>query len=119
MGSAHEPANGETLLLQYGRWAKLKREFFKPKKGAFDTTKVPDLYDNAMYDMLHNQHLNLQALPALYATARALASYVVPQEYGAQPDDKVRIIGSPSLHPVLSHPHPHPPTPYDDTWHTL
>ena len=42
-----------------------------------------------------------QALPALYATARALASYVVPQEYGAQPDDKVRIginIGGSMLH---------------------
>ena len=85
-----EPSNAETLLLHYGRWAKLKREFFKPKKGAFDTTKIPDLYDNAMYDMLHNQHLNLLSLPALYATARALAAYVVPQEYGAQPDDKVR-----------------------------
>lgn len=98
---AWEPSNDETVLLHYGRWAKLKREFFKPKKGAFDTTKIPDLYDNAMYDMLHNQHLRLRALPALYATARALASYVVPQEYGAQPDDKVKIgtaIGASMLH---------------------
>ena len=85
------PSNGETALLHYGRWAKLKREFYKPKKSAFDTTKIPDLYDNAMYDMLHNQHLRLRSLPALYATARALASYVVPQEYGVQPDDKVSI----------------------------
>ena len=95
-----QPSNGETVLLHYGRWAKLKREFYKPKKGAFDTTKIPDLYDNAMYDMLHNQYLNLKALPALYATARALASYVVPQEYGAQPEDKVKIginIGGPML----------------------
>ena len=85
------PANDETPLLHYGRWAKLKREFYKPKKAAFDTTKIPDLYDNAMYDMIHNQHLKLTALPALYATARALASYVVPQEYGVQPADKVKI----------------------------
>jgi hypothetical protein len=85
------PANDETPLLHYGRWAKLKREFFRPKKGIFDTTKIPDLYDNAMYDMLHNQHLRLASLPALYATARALASYVVPQEYGAHPEDKVKI----------------------------
>lgn len=57
--------------------------------------------DNAMYDMLHNQHLNLGALPALYATARALASYVVPQEYGTHPDEKVHIgicIGGSMLH---------------------
>ena len=56
----NKPSNGETILLCYGRWAKLKREFFKPKKDVFDTTKIPDLYDNAMYDMLHNQHLNLR-----------------------------------------------------------
>jgi len=95
------PSNDETPLLQYGRWAKLKREFYKPKKGLFDTTKIPDLYDNAMYDMLHNQHLQLKAIPALYATARALASYVVPQEYGLLPEDKVKIgkcIGSSMLH---------------------
>ena len=49
------------MLLHYGRWAKLKREFYKPKKAFFDTTKIPDLYDNAMYDMLH-----LKAFPALY-----------------------------------------------------
>ena len=85
------PANGETPLLHYGRWAKLRREFYKSKKATFDTTKIPDLYDNAMYDMIHNQHLRLHALPALYVTAKAIASYVVPQEYGAEPEDKVRV----------------------------
>ncbi len=51
--------------------------------------------------MLHNQQLELPALPELYATARALASYVVPQEYGLEPEDKVKIgsaIGSSMLH---------------------
>ena len=95
------PANDETALLHYGRWAKLKREFYKPKKGQFDTTKIPDLYDNAVYDMLHNQHLGLQSLPPLYTIARALAAYVVPQEYGTEPVDKVKVgicIGARMLH---------------------
>ena len=70
------------MLLHYGRWAKLKREFFKPKKGAFDTTKIPDIYDNAIYDTVHNSHLLLHNLPKLYLAARALASFVVPQAGG-------------------------------------
>ena len=45
--------------------------------------------------MLHNQHLNLHALPALYATARALASYVVPQECAPAAPARMRA-GSPS-----------------------
>eukprot|EP00966_Prymnesium_polylepis_P220826 5107499-Prymnesium_polylepis.1 len=36
------PANGETPLLQYSRWAKLAREFYKPSSSTFDTTKIPD-----------------------------------------------------------------------------
>ena len=34
-------ANGETPLLQYNRWNKLKREFYQPSTGVFDTTKIP------------------------------------------------------------------------------
>ena len=45
------------LTLPRARWAKLVKDFYKPKKDTFDTTKVPDLYDNALYDMVHNRHL--------------------------------------------------------------
>ena len=68
-----------TLTLTRARWAKLVKDFYKPKKDTFDTTKVPDLYDNALYDMVHNRHLELGSLPEVYAEARTLASYVVPQ----------------------------------------
>ena len=37
--SKWEPSNDETVLLHYGRWAKLKREFFKPKKAASSKSK--------------------------------------------------------------------------------
>ena len=32
---------------------------YKPKKDQFDTSKLPDLYDNAMHDVIHNAHLDL------------------------------------------------------------
>ena len=62
---------------------------YKPKKDQFDTSKLPDLYDNAMHDVIHNAHLNLRALPELYHAARTIAAYVVPQEYGISAADKV------------------------------
>ena len=85
------PTHGESIFLLYNRWAKLQSEFYQKKKDSFDTTKIPDLYDNASYDMIHNQHLGLKGLPDLYAAARTLAWYVVPQEYGTQSRDKVAI----------------------------
>ena len=33
----------------------------------------------------------LQALPRLFRASRTLASYVVPQEYGIEPEDKVTV----------------------------
>jgi len=69
----------------------LRKDFYKAKKDRFDMTKIPDLYDNAMYDMVHNDHLGLKALPSIYRAAHTLASYVVPQEYGIEKHDKVHI----------------------------
>ena len=40
---------------------------------------------------MHNRHLELGSLPEVYAEARTLASYVVPQEYGVAAQDKVEI----------------------------
>ena len=41
--------------------------------------------------MMHNVRVGLRSLPALYVNSRALARYVVPQEYGIEDDEKVRI----------------------------
>ncbi|EOD15631.1 hypothetical protein EMIHUDRAFT_427613 [Emiliania huxleyi CCMP1516] len=91
---------GETPHLQLGRWAQLHKDLYSSRKEVFDTSKVPDIYDNALYDMVHNEHLGLQALaapaprralPRLFRASRTLASYVVPQEYGIEPEDKVTV----------------------------
>lgn len=44
----------------YDRWRKLLRSFYNTKKDHFDISKVPDIYDSAKYDAIHNGHLNLE-----------------------------------------------------------
>lgn len=44
--------------------------------------QIPDVHDNARYECLHNAHLGLEGLPALYDVAKNLADCCVPQEYG-------------------------------------
>jgi len=41
----------------------------------FDTSKIPDIYDNALYDMVHNEHLGLPTLAEIFETSRTLARY--------------------------------------------
>jgi hypothetical protein len=36
----------------------------------YDITKVPDIYDSAKYDLLHNAHLKLKGLDELYKVAK-------------------------------------------------
>lgn len=45
-------ANDETSQLQYSRWAQLHKDFYNPRKEVYDTSKIPDIYDNALYDMV-------------------------------------------------------------------
>ena len=59
LGIAGETDLGERLLLMYDRWRKLSRSFYSTKKDRFDISKVPDIYDSAKYDAIHNGHLNL------------------------------------------------------------
>lgn len=42
-----QPCSGERLLLIYDRWRKLHKALYLPKKGLFDISKIPDIYDMA------------------------------------------------------------------------
>lgn len=44
------------------RWRKLLKSFYNEKKQQFDISKVPDIYDSAKYDAIHNSHLDLTPL---------------------------------------------------------
>ena len=88
------PAGGESFLLLYSRWKKLEQDLYHPRKARFDISKVPDVYDAAKYDAIHNVHLGLEGLDVLYEVAKELADCIVPNEYGTTASTKLRIGGT-------------------------
>ncbi|CAH9118589.1 unnamed protein product [Cuscuta epithymum] len=85
------PCGSEGFLLMYARWRKLERDLYNPRKERFDITQIPDVYDSCKYDLLHNSHLNLVGLDALFKVAQLLADGVIPNEYGINPKQKLKI----------------------------
>jgi inositol-hexakisphosphate/diphosphoinositol-pentakisphosphate 1-kinase len=64
----NRPCSGEKLLLVFDRWRKLAKAFYSDKKGRFDISKVPDIYDAAKYDAIHNSHLGVDLEPVYRAS---------------------------------------------------
>ncbi|XP_052728232.1 inositol hexakisphosphate and diphosphoinositol-pentakisphosphate kinase VIP2 isoform X1 [Vigna angularis] len=85
------PCGSEGFLLMYARWKKLERDLYNERKERFDITQIPDVYDSCKYDLLHNAHLNLEGLDKLFKVAQALADGVIPNEYGINPKQKLKI----------------------------
>ncbi|CAL0321760.1 unnamed protein product [Lupinus luteus] len=85
------PCGSEGFLLMYARWKKLERDLYNERKERFDITQIPDIYDSCKYDLLHNAHLNLEGLDELFEVAQALADGVIPNEYGINPKQKLKI----------------------------
>ncbi|XP_059670273.1 inositol hexakisphosphate and diphosphoinositol-pentakisphosphate kinase VIP2-like isoform X2 [Cornus florida] len=85
------PCGSEGFLLMYARWRKLERDLYNERKDRFDITQIPDVYDSCKYDLLHNAHLNLAGLDELFKVAQLLADGVIPNEYGINPKQKLKI----------------------------
>ncbi|PSR87646.1 Inositol hexakisphosphate and diphosphoinositol-pentakisphosphate kinase [Actinidia chinensis var. chinensis] len=85
------PCGSEGFLLMYARWRKLERDLYNERKERFDITQIPDVYDSCKYDLLHNAHLNLDGLDELFKVAQLLADGVIPNEYGINPKQKLKI----------------------------
>ncbi|PIA28010.1 hypothetical protein AQUCO_07400097v1 [Aquilegia coerulea] len=85
------PCGSEGFLLMYARWKKLERDLYNERKERFDITQIPDVYDSCKYDLLHNAHLNLDGLDELFKVAQLLADGVIPNEYGINPQQKLKI----------------------------
>ncbi|XP_031109009.1 inositol hexakisphosphate and diphosphoinositol-pentakisphosphate kinase VIP2-like isoform X3 [Ipomoea triloba] len=85
------PCGSEGFLLMYARWRKLERDLYNARKERFDITQIPDVYDSSKYDLLHNSHLNLEGLDELFNVAQLLADGVIPNEYGINPKQKLKI----------------------------
>ena len=70
---------GETWELVERRWSKLEKDF-QNKKGSFEISKLPDIYDCIKYDLLHNKStMQCQATEELYTYAKSMADIVIPQ----------------------------------------
>ncbi|KAF8766151.1 hypothetical protein HU200_007649 [Digitaria exilis] len=89
--SAGLPCGCESFLLMFARWKKLERDLYNERKKRFDTTQIPDIYDSCKYDLLHNSHLNLTGLSDLFKVSQLLADGVIPNEYGINPKQKLKI----------------------------
>ncbi|KAI4351585.1 hypothetical protein L6164_005931 [Bauhinia variegata] len=85
------PCGSEGFLLMYARWRKLERDLYNERKDRYDITQIPDVYDSCKYDLLHNAHLNLEGLDELFKAAQELADGVIPNEYGINPKQKLKI----------------------------
>lgn len=85
------PCGSESFLLMFARWKKLERDLYNERKKCFDTTQIPDIYDSCKYDLLHNSHLNLNGLSDLFNVSQLLADGVIPNEYGINPKQKLKI----------------------------
>ncbi|XP_039009838.1 inositol hexakisphosphate and diphosphoinositol-pentakisphosphate kinase VIP2-like isoform X2 [Hibiscus syriacus] len=85
------PCGSEGFLLMFARWKKLARDLYNERKERYDITQIPDVYDSCKYDLLHNAHLNLEDLDELFKVAQLLADGVIPNEYGINPKQKLKI----------------------------
>ncbi|CAH8385688.1 unnamed protein product [Eruca vesicaria subsp. sativa] len=85
------PCGSEGFLLMFARWIKLARDLYNERKDRFDITQIPDVYDSCKYDLLHNSHLGLKGLDELFKVAQLLADGVIPNEYGINPQQKLKI----------------------------
>ena len=91
----------ENIVLIYKRYVKLKNDFFNNKKNKFDVSKIPDIYDNIKYDIIHNKELMNNSAYELFDEVSLLANFVMPFEYGITRDEKIKI-GLKIIKPLLN-----------------
>ena len=91
----------ENIVLIYKRYVKLKNDFFNVKKNKFDISKIPDIYDNIKYDIIHNKDLMNKSAYELFDEISLLANFVMPFEYGITRDEKINI-GLKIIKPLLN-----------------
>ena len=91
----------ENIVLIYKRYVKLKNDFYNNKNGKFDISKIPDIYDNIKYDIIHNKDLMDSNAFELFDEISILANFVMPFEYGITREEKINI-GLKIIKPLLN-----------------
>jgi len=91
----------EKIVLIYKRYVKLFNDFYDKKKQKFDISKIPDIYDNIKYDIIHNKAIIGDTAFELHKIVNNLADFVMPLEYGIKIEEKIKI-GIKFIKPLLS-----------------
>ena len=60
----------------FDRWRKLLKAFHNEKKKQYDISKIPDIYDSAKYDAIHNFHLPLDLQPVYQVCCPSISNFV-------------------------------------------
>lgn len=81
--------DNESILLLRRRWKKLENDLYSNKKNKFDLSKIPDIYDCAKFDLIHNKKLDLKEIKPLFDLSQKMADVIIPQEYGITEEDKI------------------------------
>lgn len=89
---------GEPALNSLKRWMKIKNDF--KKEQGYDISKIPTIYDNIKFDMLHNPDRTTQESHELFDVAMLMCRACVPFEFGMTTKEKIDI-GLKSIHPLL------------------
>ena len=91
----------EKIILIYKRYAKLYQEFYDIKTKKFDIGKIPTIYDNIKYDIIHNKSLINNEGYELFNIVDKLACFLMPLEYGISIEEKFNI-GIKLIKPLLT-----------------
>ena len=91
----------EKVILIYKRYAKLYQEFYDIKTKKFDIGKIPTIYDNIKYDIIHNKSLINNEGYELFNIVDKLACFLMPLEYGISIEEKFNI-GIKLIKPLLT-----------------
>lgn len=91
----------EKVILIYKRWIKIYQDFYDRKKKKFDISKIPDIYDNIKYDLIHNTFLKNDNAKMLFNKSLYLSEFLMPQEYGITLNSKIKI-GMMIIKPLLN-----------------
>ena len=81
----------EKEILIYKRYKKLRLDFYNKKTGKFDVTKIPDIYDNIKYDIIHNKDMLDDEAYDLYENILLISHFLMPFEYGITIKEKIDI----------------------------
>ena len=91
----------EKVILIFKRYTKLYKDFYNTKTKKFDICKIPYIYDNIKYDIIHNKSIINKDGYKLYNLVNKMACFLMPLEYGISIEEKYNI-GIKLIKPLLT-----------------